>query len=82
MVTGFQIFECRRNVPHLERRIDYWPDPEVFDHADHALEHFDGSNDDALNAQSKELTALAQKVATESAEPIKDSVAKAFKKVA
>jgi hypothetical protein len=33
-------------------------------------------------AQSKEFAALAQKVATESVEPIKESVAKAFKKVA
>jgi phasin len=32
-------------------------------------------------AQSKELCALAQKVATESAEPIKESITKAFKKV-
>ncbi len=33
-------------------------------------------------AQGKELTALAQKVATESVEPIKEGVASAFKKVA
>ena len=32
-------------------------------------------------AQGKELTALAQKVATESVEPIKEGVASAFKKV-
>ena len=37
---------------------------------------------DALTAQTKELTALAQKVATETAEPIKESVTSAFKKVA
>jgi phasin len=37
---------------------------------------------DALNAQSKELTALAQKVASDTAEPIKESVSSAFKKVA
>jgi hypothetical protein len=35
-----------------------------------------------LNAQTKELTALAQKVATETTEPIKQSVSTAFKKVA
>jgi phasin len=35
---------------------------------------------EALTAQSKELTALAQKVATESYEPIKDGMASAFKK--
>src|SRR5262249_16109466 len=37
---------------------------------------------DALPAQTKELTALAQKVATESTEPIKAGVTSAFKKVA
>ena len=37
---------------------------------------------DALAGQTKELTALAQKVATETAEPIKESVTSAFKKVA
>jgi|SRR6185312_3721365 phasin len=37
---------------------------------------------DVLNAQTKELTALAQKVATETTEPIKQSVSTAFKKVA
>ncbi len=35
---------------------------------------------EALTTQSKELTALAQKVATETVEPVKESVAKAFKK--
>jgi phasin len=37
---------------------------------------------EALTSQSKDLAALAQKVATETAEPMKDSVNKAFKKVA
>jgi phasin len=37
---------------------------------------------DALTEQSKELTALAQKVANETAEPIKEGVAKAFKQAA
>jgi phasin len=37
---------------------------------------------DAATAQSKELTALAQKVATETVEPIKEGVTSAFKKVA
>ena len=37
---------------------------------------------EAFAAQSKELATVAQKVATEAAEPIKDSVTKAFKKVA
>ena len=37
---------------------------------------------DALSAQTKELTALAQKVATETTEPLKESVTSAFKKVA
>jgi phasin len=37
---------------------------------------------DALTAQNKELTALAQKVATETTGPIKESVTSAFKKVA
>jgi hypothetical protein len=37
---------------------------------------------DAMSAQSKELTALAQKVTTETVEPIKESVSSAFKKVA
>jgi phasin len=37
---------------------------------------------EALTAQSKELAALAQKVATETAEPVKESVTKAFKKAA
>jgi phasin len=37
---------------------------------------------DAMTAHTKELTALAQKVATETAEPIKEGVASAFKKVA
>ena len=37
---------------------------------------------ETLTAQSKELGALAQKVATETAEPIKNGVGNAFKKVA
>ena len=37
---------------------------------------------DVLNVQTKELAALAQKVATETAAPIKESVTSAFKKVA
>ncbi len=37
---------------------------------------------EAMTAQTKELTALAQKVATETTEPLKDSVTSAFKKVA
>jgi phasin len=37
---------------------------------------------EALTGQTKELTALAQKVATETTEPLKDSVTSAFKKVA
>jgi len=37
---------------------------------------------DALSAQTKDLAALAQKVAAETAEPIKESVSSAFKKVA
>ena len=37
---------------------------------------------DTMTAQSKELTALAQKVTTETVEPIKESVTSAFKKVA
>jgi phasin len=37
---------------------------------------------EAMTGQSKELTALAQKVATETTEPLKDSVTSAFKKVA
>ena len=43
----------------------------------HARKQFE-----TATAQGKELAALAQKVATETAEPIKDSVTKAFKKVA
>jgi hypothetical protein len=35
-----------------------------------------------LTQQSKELNALAQKVATETAEPIKSGMNKAFSKVA
>ena len=37
---------------------------------------------DILSAQTKELTALAQRVATDTVEPIKESVSTAFKKVA
>ncbi len=37
---------------------------------------------DTMGAQSKELTTLAQKVTTETVEPIKESVTSAFKKVA
>ena len=37
---------------------------------------------DAMAGQCKELSTLAQKVATETAEPIKESVTTAFKKVA
>ena len=37
---------------------------------------------DTLNAQTKELTALAQRVATDTVEPLKESVNSAFKKVA
>jgi len=36
---------------------------------------------EAVTAQTKDLAALAQKVMTETAEPVKDSVSKAFKKV-
>jgi phasin len=43
----------------------------------HTRKHFE-----ALTAQTKDLAALAQKVATETAEPLKGSVNKAFKKVA
>ena len=43
----------------------------------HARKQFD-----AMNAQTKELSALAQKVATETCEPIKDSVTSVFEKVA
>jgi phasin len=43
----------------------------------HARKQFE-----ALTAQSKELAALAQKVATDTAEPVKESVTKAFKKAA
>src|SRR5262245_28262108 len=43
----------------------------------HARKQFD-----TVTAQSKELAALAQKVATDTAEPVKDSVSKVFKKVA
>jgi phasin len=43
----------------------------------HARKQFD-----ALNAQSKELAELVQKVATDTTEPIKNSVSAAFKKVA
>ena len=43
----------------------------------HARKQFE-----ALSAQSKELGALAQKVATETAEPIKSGMNKAFSKVA
>jgi hypothetical protein len=37
---------------------------------------------ESMTAQSKELTALAQKVTTETVEPIKEGVSSAFKKVA
>jgi phasin len=37
---------------------------------------------EAFTEQSKELSALAQKIATETTEPLKESVAGAFKKVA
>jgi phasin len=43
----------------------------------HARKQFDD-----VTAQAKELTALAQKVATETTEPLKTSVTNAFKKVA
>ena len=43
----------------------------------HAREHFE-----TLSGQGKDLAGLAQKVATETAEPIKSGVEKAFKKVA
>src|SRR6266849_1731625 len=43
----------------------------------HARKQFE-----ALTAQSKELVAIAQKVAAETAEPVKESFGKAFKKVA
>jgi phasin len=45
--------------------------------AAHARKQFD-----AVSAQTKELTALAQKIATEAAEPLKAGVTKAIKKVA
>lgn len=37
---------------------------------------------DTLSAQTKDLAALAQKVATETTEPLKESVSSAFKKIA
>jgi phasin len=37
---------------------------------------------EAMTAQTKELTSLAQKVATETAEPIKEGVGKVFKQAA
>jgi phasin len=37
---------------------------------------------ESLSEQTKELSALAQKIATETAEPLKESMAGAFKKVA
>ena len=43
----------------------------------HARKQFE-----AMSAQARELTALAQKVATEAAEPIKEGVTRAVKKVA
>jgi phasin len=43
----------------------------------HARKHFE-----ALSTQTKELAALAQKVTTETAEPVKAGFTKAFKKVA
>jgi phasin len=43
----------------------------------HARKQFE-----TVTAQTKDLTALAQKVATETAEPLKGSVTKAFQKVA
>ncbi len=43
----------------------------------HARKQFE-----AVTAQSKDLASIAQKVANETAEPIKDSVSKAFQKVA
>ena len=43
----------------------------------HARKQFE-----TLTAQSKELAALAQKVTAETVEPVKESVTKAFKKVA
>ena len=43
----------------------------------HARKQFE-----TLTAQSKELAALAQKVATDTTEPVKESMNKAFKKVA
>jgi phasin len=43
----------------------------------HARKQFE-----AVTGQTKDLVALAQKVATETAEPVKESVTKAFKKVA
>jgi len=42
----------------------------------HARKQFE-----SVTAQTKDLTALAQKVATETAEPVKESVTKVFKKV-
>jgi phasin len=42
----------------------------------HARKQFE-----AMTAQTKDLAALAQKVMTETAEPVKDSMTKAFKKV-
>jgi phasin len=43
----------------------------------HARKQFE-----AVSAQTKDLTAIMQKVAAETAEPVKESVSRAFKKVA
>jgi hypothetical protein len=42
----------------------------------HARKQFE-----AVTAQTKDLAALAQKMATDTAEPMKDSVSKAFSKI-
>jgi hypothetical protein len=52
MATRLQIFERRCDILHRERLVDYGSDSEVFDHAGHPLEHFDGPDDHPLNAQS------------------------------
>ena len=83
--------DARRVLPpelhhYLEDRIvvaSWYPERDVFGLMKACAKLFpmEGAQFEAMGAQGKELTALAQKVTIETIEPIKEGMTSAFKKV-
>ena len=75
---SFQVSDYKKSVDFYTDLMTVMSVSEVVELSTaHARKQFE-----ALTAQTKDLAALAQKVATDTAEPIKGSVTKAFSKVA